>query len=161
MRKNPRILSNRTALIVCMVGCVVGLGGVAHSTSAADAGDASRQAQRLLARADMNRGVCAVLGSADVALELATASEMLIHVRDPDARVVADVVRRAAEAGLGIQRLAAEVGAHVSLRAPEMTPAPTAAASMSGIWAVSTLKRLLNVGTRTDVMMLPCARPSR
>ena len=111
MRKNLCVLSNRTALIVWMVGCVVGFGGVAHSTWAADAGDASRQARRLLARADMNRGVCAVLGSADVALELATASEMLVHVRDPDARVVADVARRAAEAGLGIQRLAAETGA--------------------------------------------------
>ena len=59
----------------------------------------------------MDLGVCAVLGpDSDVALELAKASRLFVHVRDPSAESVARLRRRADEAGFGIQRLAVEQG---------------------------------------------------
>ncbi len=68
-------------------------------------------AKQLLERAELNRGLCAVAGAPnDLALEFAKASELLVHVRHPDLAVVEQLRQAADEAGLDIQRLAAEQG---------------------------------------------------
>ena len=79
--------------------------------AASAVGDPAESAQQLLERVEMNRGLCAVLGG-DPALpiELAKASELLVHVRDPDLAKVNALRGAASEAGLDIQQLAAEQG---------------------------------------------------
>lgn len=68
-------------------------------------------ARQLLGRAEMNRGLCAVVGAeVDLPLELAKASELLIHVRDPDLAKIDQLRSAADEAGFDIDRLAAEQG---------------------------------------------------
>jgi len=73
-------------------------------------------ARVLLERGGVERGVCAVLGS-QVATEgeslpiaLARESELLVHVRDPRAAVLARLQAQADEAGFGIQRVIIEKG---------------------------------------------------
>ena len=59
----------------------------------------------------MNRGVCAVVGGdAMLPLELARGSELLVHCRQPDENVAATVRSLSDQAGLGIDRLAVDVG---------------------------------------------------
>jgi outer membrane protein assembly factor BamB len=90
-------LISRTLTVCCVWSVLIG------STHA-------QQAQDLLKRADLNRGVCCVLGAGDgsLPLALATNSEMLIHVRDPDPNAVEQLRQQADEAGFSIQRLLAE-----------------------------------------------------
>ena len=45
-----------------------------------------------------------------MALEIARRSEMLVHVRQPQRALAQDLVKRAEEAGYGIERLAVETG---------------------------------------------------
>ncbi len=78
--------------------------------------DASALARELLRRSETRRGVCAAIGiTPELAVELATTSELLLHVRDPRDAVVAEIRRRAAEVGLGIDRLAVERGGTLAL----------------------------------------------
>lgn len=72
----------------------------------------AQPASELLQRADLNRGVCFVPGAGDglLPLDLARSSEMLIHVRDPDAQAIDRLRDRADESGFPIQRLVAEIG---------------------------------------------------
>ncbi len=73
--------------------------------------DAKAVARQLVERAGIQRGVCAVLGrDGTVALELARQSQLLVHVREPDAAAVAGLRNDADAAGLGIDRLAVEHG---------------------------------------------------
>ena len=68
-------------------------------------------AKKLLETADLDRGICAVLGiQEDLPIQLARSSNFLVHVRDPRAQAVTELRKRAAAAGLGIQRLAAGRG---------------------------------------------------
>lgn len=68
-------------------------------------------AQEMVRRIGLQRGVCAVLGrDGDVAREMARATELLIHVREPDAQAAAGLRDRADRFGLGIDRLAVERG---------------------------------------------------
>lgn len=78
---------------------------------AAPPGDSGALAQSLLKRAEMTRGVCAVLGGdGDLPVALAKAGGLLVHVREPEAGGV-DALRAAADrAGFDIQRLAVERG---------------------------------------------------
>ena len=70
-------------------------------------------ASALLEKVGMNRGLCAVLGGGDgrLPVELAQASELLVHVREPDAERVARLRKMADSAGFDIARLAVEHGA--------------------------------------------------
>ncbi|MFT5465761.1 MAG: hypothetical protein ACI8UO_000857 [Verrucomicrobiales bacterium] len=77
--------------------------------AASAVGDPAELAQQLLERSEMNRGLCAVIGGDPaLPLELAKASELLVHFRDPDLAKVTALRAAANEAGLDIQRLAAE-----------------------------------------------------
>ncbi|MEM7014689.1 MAG: hypothetical protein AAF585_24775, partial [Verrucomicrobiota bacterium] len=73
--------------------------------------DPAENAYNLLERADINRGLCAVIGGeAEFPILLAKASELLVHYRDPDLARVNAARLAADEANLGLQRLAAEQG---------------------------------------------------
>jgi len=81
------------------------------TTYAADATQTKSLARALIERAGMRRGVLAVLGrDRDVAVQLARSSEMLVHVREPDASAVGELRSLADQAGLGLDRLAVERG---------------------------------------------------
>ncbi|MEQ2009372.1 MAG: PQQ-binding-like beta-propeller repeat protein, partial [Limisphaerales bacterium] len=82
------------------------------AVSSAASPDAAALAKELIKRADLNRGLCAVLGSHDdLPIALAKVSELLVHVREPDAARVDALRRQADQAGFDIQRLAVERGA--------------------------------------------------
>ncbi len=68
--------------------------------------DESNLAKEIVKRVQLQRGICSVLGAGDGTLPLALVetSEMLVHVRDPDAGRVRDLRKRADEAGFPIQR---------------------------------------------------------
>lgn len=72
----------------------------------------AQEAPDLIKRADLQRGICCVLGAGDGTLPLALArnSEMLIHVRDSDANAVQRLRREADESGYSIQRVLIEKG---------------------------------------------------
>ena len=81
-----------------------------HSTDAAPIAT-DELAQELVQLGGVERGLCVVLGTDnDLALGLADASELLIHVRGPDAAQVDSLRARAAEAGYGLRRMTVEKG---------------------------------------------------
>ena len=89
------------------------LAAVAVPTSSAAADSLASQ---IIKRAEMNRGVCAVLGiEGDFPVELVRASELLVHVRDEAAPAVYGLRRHADKQGIGIDRLIAEVGSRKAL----------------------------------------------
>ena len=113
--------SRMTLILGVMMGVVVLGPGQRRCVVAAPPTEAVRptgnvsdplaRARNLVDRAGVRRGVCAVLGGRDaLARELATVSELLIHVRVPDAAAVDDLRAAADEAGFGIDRLAVEQG---------------------------------------------------
>jgi outer membrane protein assembly factor BamB/SAM-dependent methyltransferase len=71
---------------------------------------ASEAAREILRRSGERRGVCAVLGAGDLALELARASELLVHLREPDGAAALERRRQADLAGFPIERLTVEEG---------------------------------------------------
>jgi len=78
---------------------------------AAPPGSADALAREVLRRADMTRGVCAVLsGEGELPVALARASGLLVHVREPEAARVDALRAEADRAGFDIQRLAVERG---------------------------------------------------
>jgi outer membrane protein assembly factor BamB len=92
------------AIICCFLATTI-------IASPATASDPTALAKEIVKRADMNRGLCAVLGSRDdLPLALARASELLVHVREPDAGRVDALRKQANQAGFDIQRLAVEHG---------------------------------------------------
>lgn len=93
---------------ICL-SLLLGLAAVAPRSLARDANAAAAE---ILERADLNRGLCCVLGAGDGSLPLALArqSELLVYVREPDAAKVADLRGKADEAGFAIQRLLVEAG---------------------------------------------------
>ena len=59
----------------------------------------------------IKRGICVLVGGdATLPLELARSSELLIHCRQPDREVAAEIRALADRAGLGIDRLAVDIG---------------------------------------------------
>lgn len=65
----------------------------------------------VLKRIDLNRGLCAVVGrDRDLAIELAKASELLVHLRDPNPANVVELRTLADKAGLDLPRFVAEHG---------------------------------------------------
>ncbi len=110
--------SRRGAFIKIPVTLLVLLGvtefGFLAASPPATAG--AELAQDLLARAGVSRGICAVLGhEGTVALDLVRASELLVHVRDSRAGVVADLRREVDAAGFDIRRVVVDQGSLDSL----------------------------------------------
>ncbi|MEK6250059.1 MAG: PQQ-binding-like beta-propeller repeat protein, partial [Planctomycetales bacterium] len=91
---------------------ILGLDRARSADPAQGSAAANKQmAKALVRRADIPRGVCAVLGSDnDLPIELAKSSELLIHVREPDLQQVLQLRKAADEAQLGIERLVSEQG---------------------------------------------------
>ena len=105
-------------------------------------------AEHLVERAKMQRGICAVLGGDPaVALEMARLSELLIHVRQPQREMAQELMRRADEAGYGIQRLAAESGPVDQLpyanRLIDLVVAPSVTGEIAQHLAVKEILRVL------------------
>jgi outer membrane protein assembly factor BamB len=74
-------------------------------------GDTPALAEKLIELAGVDRGVCAMLGSdRDLPLQVAQSSDLLVHVREPEADSAAGLRQQAEEAGLGIDRLIVEQG---------------------------------------------------
>ncbi|NNE90865.1 MAG: PQQ-binding-like beta-propeller repeat protein [Verrucomicrobiales bacterium] len=72
-----------------------------------------QNAAEILQQADnLKRGVCCILGAGSdarsLALDLTKASELLVHVRDPDPAAIESLQKSARKAGFPIQRLLAE-----------------------------------------------------
>ena len=71
----------------------------------------AKLAAKLLEDGATTRGVCVVVGGeAILPVELARAGEMLVHVRQPNADTAAEIRSLADRAGLGIDRLAVDIG---------------------------------------------------
>ena len=97
-------------LVVVCLTLTIALAAPARSGFAADV--ATRElVDALLKVGGQEKGVCAILGcDEEVPIEFARASELLIHVRDPDEPAIAQLRSAADSAGFDIRRLAAEVG---------------------------------------------------
>jgi len=73
-------------------------------------------ARKLVDMGGVDRGLCAIIGGRrDLPVQIAQCSNLLVHVREPDPSIVAIQRRLAEEAGLGIDRLIIELGAHSKL----------------------------------------------
>ena len=78
---------------------------------AADPQQAAQRAAALLKQVGVNRGLCVAVGQeAEVVLELVQSSDLLVLVREPDAKARARLQQAADEAGLGIDRLVIQAG---------------------------------------------------
>jgi outer membrane protein assembly factor BamB len=103
-----RVRGRMIKILAVMIAVVL---FVLCSRPAAAASETRELADRLIERAGMRRGILAVLGpDGNLAVDLARSSEMLIHVREPNAAAVAELRKQADEAGFGIDRLAVEQG---------------------------------------------------
>ena len=70
------------------------------------AADRDQLVKSLLEQVKVKRGVCLVLGrDGAVAIDLATESELLFAVREPDATQAGELRKLADQSGLGMQRL--------------------------------------------------------
>ena len=84
---------------------------MSYLVSAAGAVESSELATNILRDAGIKRGICVVVGgNATLPLELARSSELLIHCRQPDREIAAEIRALADRAGLGIDRLAVDIG---------------------------------------------------
>ncbi|MFQ6096507.1 MAG: class I SAM-dependent methyltransferase, partial [Armatimonadota bacterium] len=82
-----------------------------HATRAWAASDARTFADKIVRAARVNRGVCAIIGGRrDLPMGIVRASELFVHVRQPNEQAADEVRRAADEAGLGIDRLVVEHG---------------------------------------------------
>lgn len=89
--------------------------GVAAQTRG-DEMTSAQLAARILQDTDVRRGVCVVVGGdAMLPLELVRSSELLVHCRQPDRDTATQIRRLADRAGLGIDRLAVDIGPVQSL----------------------------------------------
>lgn len=92
-------------LHVCSAICLFSLTLTASSFS--------QEVADLLRRAQIDRGVCCVVGASDgsLAIRLARESEMLIHVREPNREAAENLRDAVAQTGFTIQELLVEQGA--------------------------------------------------
>ncbi len=73
--------------------------------------DTKALAEKLIELADIDRGLCAVLGcDSDLPVQIVQSTNLYVHVREPENNAVISLQRLAEEAGLGIDRLLAEQG---------------------------------------------------
>jgi len=108
-------------------------------------------AKQLVERVGRQRGICVVLGGdPDVALEIARISELLVNVRQPQGEAARDLMKRAGDAGYGIQRLAAEPGPLGNLpyadRLVDIVVAPTVTSELLPQLSVPEILRVLRPG---------------
>jgi outer membrane protein assembly factor BamB len=90
---------------------------VERSSPVSEANDTAAIAKRIIARAGINRGLCAVVGCGDGEMLLAVAkqSRLLVHAIDPDASAVASARKAVDDAGLYGTRVVVEKGKSASL----------------------------------------------
>ncbi len=103
-----RPTARRTGLLLLTLALAhAGLAAV----HAADPQQAAERAAALLKQVGVNRGLCVTVGQeAEVVLELVQSSDLLVLVREPDAKARARLQQAADEAGLGIDRLVIQAG---------------------------------------------------
>ncbi|MFQ6131027.1 MAG: PQQ-binding-like beta-propeller repeat protein [Armatimonadota bacterium] len=81
------------------------------ATAPGEQADTDALVAKVVDLAGVNRGICALLGcDGDLPIQIAQATELLVHVREPESAAVAGLRRRAEEAGLGMDRLVVEQG---------------------------------------------------
>ena len=103
------MLSPTRMLIVSGLCLIPGLQAAADD--AAKAAESAAQAARILQTSGAHRGICSVVGGeAMLPVELARSSELLVHVRQPNAEIAMKTRSLADQAGLGIDRLAVDIG---------------------------------------------------
>ena len=76
-------------------------------------GSAQITAEKILEQADMNRGVCCILGiekDGSLPVDLAKKSGFLVHAIDPDQATISELRKKSEAEGFSIQRLLAESG---------------------------------------------------
>lgn len=116
MATNPEAISTwleqnptrrfRRRLVLCLAPVALAAGLLAQENAR------PQLARVLLDRVGTRRGVCAVLGAdGDLAVAIARASELLVHVRDPRPKAVDRLRQRAEAAGFDLRRVVAERGA--------------------------------------------------
>ncbi|MCH7559251.1 MAG: PQQ-binding-like beta-propeller repeat protein, partial [Planctomycetes bacterium] len=77
----------------------------------AEEADTKALAEKIIELADIDRGLCAVLGcDSDLPVQIVQSTNLYVHVREPENDAVISLQRLAEEAGLGINRLIAERG---------------------------------------------------
>lgn len=105
------VCCRRAAAIVTALSVVVCCYHASPSLALSAEVGSGRLADQLLERAGARNGVCSLLGpNGDLPLELARASELLVHVRQPDEAAVAALRELAEAAGYGIDRVVVEQG---------------------------------------------------
>ncbi len=99
------------AWLYVMIPLCVGISVDACADESGDHAKSAKLAARVLQDTGARRGVCVVVGGdATLPLELARSSELLVHCRQPDAKIAAEIRSFADQAGLGIDRLAVDIG---------------------------------------------------
>ena len=88
---------------VCSVMVTMGLANIS-------VGDGVQGAREIITRLDSPRGIAVVLEDADLALELARQSELVVYLQSASSEVVTEARRSADAAGLLGTRLVAEQG---------------------------------------------------
>lgn len=109
MKASSSLPGRRAASLLLFAAAILASAFFLNPAGAAP--DTGALADELLKRADMNRGLCAVLGrDGDLAIDLAGSSELLVHVREPSVKFVNDLRAQARKAGFDIRRFAVERG---------------------------------------------------
>ncbi|HJN19028.1 MAG TPA: hypothetical protein QGH10_26245, partial [Armatimonadota bacterium] len=113
------------------------------------ASDTAALAAALIESGGVTRGVCGVIGAdRDLAVRIAESSELLVHVREPDAESVAEQRRQADAAGLGIDRLVVERG--------EFNPLPYADNTIDLLVATAAGEAMLSELSPAEVLRVLC-----
>ncbi len=105
----------RTGIVLFVICLGIGLAGDRKAGAGGErlkAGDFNALARILVTDSGVRRGVCAVLGCSDgkFALQLARASDLLVHVQEPDAAAVDAARELLSEAGVYGKRVIVEKG---------------------------------------------------
>ncbi len=105
--KKTLVLSGLCLISSLQLALVAGI----CADEAGGSASASELAARTLRSMESRHGICVVVGGdAMLPLELARNSEWLVHCRQPNVRIAAEIRLLADQAGLGIDRLAVDVG---------------------------------------------------
>lgn len=122
---------------------------------------ATEQADRLLKRIGLDRGICVVLDDPDckLAMEMAEKSKLLVYVQMPDAEHV-DGARRAAEvAGLDARRLSIEQGSLSRLHLADNIADALVAGGDAGAISEAEALRVLRPGGRAFLGQRELVKP--
>jgi outer membrane protein assembly factor BamB len=136
----------RLSFARCFVAAVSCLLSIPSGTFANDA--SVRLAAEIPKQTGIDRGICAVVGGdAVLPIELARTSGLMVHCRQSDPKIAAQIRDTADQAGLGIDRLAVDVGPIDRLpyaaRMIDVVVIPEAAAETLSQLSVSEIARVL------------------